>query len=82
VTRQSAQRANHLRLSAALGGSRGMLAKGCASRSSGERGEQGATAVEYAIMLAGVALLVVATAFAIGPPLAAWFNQVIVGLGG
>ena len=59
-----------------------MLAKERISRGSRERREQGATAVEYAIMLAGVALLVVAAAFAIGPPLAAWFNDVIVGLGG
>ena len=42
----------------------------------------GATAIEYAIMLAGIALLVVAAAFAIGPILVDWFNDVIVGLAG
>lgn len=44
--------------------------------------DDGATAIEYAIMLAGIALLVVAAAFAIGPVLVAWFNDVITGLAG
>jgi len=44
--------------------------------------DDGATAVEYAIMLAGIALLVVAAAFAIGPILVKWFSDVVTGLAG
>ena len=59
-----------------------MSIQGRIRRSEAALCDEGATAIEYAIMLAGIALLVVAAAFAIGPILVDWFNDVIVGLAG
>ena len=59
-----------------------MSIQGRISRSEAALGDEGATAIEYAIMLAGIALLVVAAAFAIGPVLVSWFSDVITGLAG
>jgi len=61
---------------------RSMFTRGRIWKLGGAFRDEGATAVEYAIMLAGVALLIVAVVYAIGPVLADWFNDVRVGLGG
>lgn len=46
------------------------------------RSEKGATAVEYGIMLGGIAAVVVATALLLGPPVAEMFKPVIAALPG
>lgn len=45
------------------------------------RSEKGATAVEYGIMLGGIAAVVVGTVLLLGPPVAEMFQPVVAGLG-
>lgn len=57
-----------------------MILRSLPSRVARRRGELGATAVEYAIMVAGIALVIVYTVSLIGPKLSAIFAGVESGL--
>ena len=47
-----------------------------------KKSEKGATAVEYGIMVAGIAIAIIATVFLIGPRLNSLFDSVLTSLGG
>ena len=44
--------------------------------------DRGATAVEYGLLIAGIAALIIGAVFAFGPAIAALFNGIVNQLGG